>query len=355
MRQADPRTARSRPKRAGDPGEGADPALVWESIWGFGRTRALEAAVDARLFDRLAAGAATAAGLATRSGVSVRGARMVLDALVGMELLAKSGERYRLTDTARAYLVSDSPSSMARLVSVMGRFRGAWDGLEDALRSGEPRPHPSVGDVPGQVFPELVEALFPSSFGGATRARDALPARTRARVTRVLDVAAGSAAWSLPWAIANPDVRVTALDFPEVLEATRRYTDRFGVTDRYRFLERNLRDVRFGAARYDLVLLGQICHAEGARGARRLIEKGARALAPGGILLIADMIPNDRRTGPLASLLFGLNLLLHTGDGDVFTFAEYREWAEAAGLTAVRKLDLGRAGPDVVVATKPAR
>ncbi|MGH8012614.1 MAG: hypothetical protein ACREQ4_08955 [Candidatus Binataceae bacterium] len=44
-------------------------------------------------------------------------------------------------------------------------------------------------------------------------------------------MAAGSGAWSPPFAQALPQVRITALDLPGVLEVTRTYAERYHVAD----------------------------------------------------------------------------------------------------------------------------
>ena len=58
---------------------------------------------------------------------------------------------------------------------------------------------------------------------------------------------------------------------------------------------------------------------------------------------------SDDRTAPARHLLFALNMLVGTADGDVFTPAEFREWMRAAGLSFVRRLDVGVDGPGVIV------
>jgi SAM-dependent methyltransferase len=340
------RTAGAR--RPGAPG--AILAIVWDAMWAHAETCAVETAGATGLFDQLADGSRTAAEIARATRCSPRGVRMLADTLVALELLSKATECYELTDTTRHFLVSSSPASVAGLVRLGAAVRRPFEHLTEVVRTGEPAPASEGGGR--EVFAELVGALFPSSFAVSRRAREALPARVRSRVKRLLDVAAGSTAWSLAWAEADPEVRVTALDFAEVIEVTRRYTDGFGCTDRYELVEGDLRSARFGANRYDLVILGQICHGEGARGAAKLIEKSARALVPEGTLLVADMVPNDCRTGPARHLLFALNRLVGTTDGDVFTLAEFRGWMRGAGLASVRRLGLGDDSPDVIVGTK---
>ena len=164
-------------------------------------------------------------------------------------------------------------------------------------------------------------------------------------------MAAGSAAWSLPFAQAIPDARVTVVDYPEVTAVARRFTERFGVADRYDYIEGNLREVNYGCNRYDLAILGHIIHSEGEKWGKKLIKKMYRILTDNGMLLIAEMIPNDTRSGPMLPLLFGLNMLVHTEAGDVFTMREYRQWLKDAGFRKVQALDVPGPSPPIL-ATK---
>jgi hypothetical protein len=63
------------------------------------------------------------------------------------------------------------------------------------------------------------------------------------------------------------------------------------------------------------------------------------------------MIPNDTRTGPVFPLLFGLNMLLHTEGGDVFTMAQYKQWLKQAGFGRVQVIETESPSP-LIVATR---
>ncbi len=149
----------------------------------------------------------------------------------------------------------------------------------------------------------------------------------------------------------SPDVRVTVLDYEEVTPVARRFAERFGVADRYDYIEGNLREIDFGRNRYDLVILGHIIHSEGEKWGKKLIKKAHRALTDNGLLLIAEMIPNDTRTGPPMPLLFGLNMIAHTEAGDVFTMKQYREWLKNAGFKKITTIDVPSPSP-LILATK---
>lgn len=190
-------------------------------------------------------------------------------------------------------------------------------------------------------------------FMGSKSAVAALDKKARGRITSILDVAAGACAWSIPFAQAIPKARVTVVDFPGVINVAREYTMRFGVADRYDYLEGDLRQTDFDRERFDLVILGHIIHGEGREHGRQLIERSYGALRDKGLLLIAEFIPNDDRTGPELPMLFGLNMLLSRGaDGDVFTMREYREWLKAAGFRGVKTIRSPNQPSPMILATK---
>jgi len=78
--------------------------------WGFAPPLILDAALNFRVFDRLDSSPKTVAELAAQSGASTRGLTAVLNALVGLGLLARRGDRYALTPESAAFLVSTKPA-----------------------------------------------------------------------------------------------------------------------------------------------------------------------------------------------------------------------------------------------------
>jgi hypothetical protein len=99
------------------------------------------------------------------------------------------------------------------------------------------------------------------------------------------------------------------------------------------------------------VILGHIIHSEGEKWGKKLIKKSFRALRDDGLLLIAEMVPNDTRSGPVLPLLFGLNMIVHTEQGDVFTMRQYREWLKEAGFKRITTIDAPGPSP-LILATK---
>jgi ubiquinone/menaquinone biosynthesis C-methylase UbiE len=327
------------------------PEQIIEDLWAARHAQVLVAGVELEVFTHIAQGKRTAKEIARASRAAPRPVERLLNALVGIGYLNKKGERYGLEPVAENFLVQGREAYMGGLIYETKLNWQTWSNLTETVRTGKPAVAVDTDQAGRDFFPKLVSAIFPLSYTGARAAAASLPEKTRKQITSILDVAAGSGAWSLPFAQANPDARVTVVDYPEVTPITRQYAEQFGLSDRYDYVEGNLREIDFGRNRFDLVILGHIIHSEGEKWGKKLINKSYRALKDGGLLLIAEMIPNDTRTGPALPLVFGLNMLLHTEHGDVFTMREYRAWLKAAGFGRVKTIAAPGPSP-LILATK---
>jgi ubiquinone/menaquinone biosynthesis C-methylase UbiE len=327
------------------------PQRIIQDLWAARETQVLVAGVELDVFTHIEGGKRTAKEISLAANASERGIEHLLNALVAMGYVSKKGKRYGLSPVSKTFLVRGKESYMGGFVYETKLIWENWSRLTDVIRSGRPVETVDAEQSGREFFPKLVAAIFPMSFGAARAAVAALPEKTRKRIKNILDVAAGSGAWSLAFAEAIPDARVVVVDYPEVTPIARQFNERFGVADRYDYIEGNLREVDFGRNRYDLVILGHIIHSEGEKWGKKLIKKSYGALKDGGLLLIAEMIPNDTRTGPKIPLVFGLNMLLHTENGDVFTMREYREWLKEAGFEKVTTIEVPSPSP-LILATK---
>jgi len=324
-----------------------------QDIW---LTRTVIVAVELGVFELIGDNGATVEDLLARGDFSRRGLKPLLNAMVPAGLVEKDdGGTYRLTGLSREYLLPGTPKHIGHRLTHMSHTFRAWAELPESVRTGKPywSRHPEARDSGYLVV--LAEMLFDRNFGVSRKAAAALGVGKSRKSLRILDVAAGSGPWSLGFLAEDPSSKAVAVDFGPVLEMAKRKAAERGAGDRFEVLEGDIREVDFGAGEYGAAILGHICHSEGAEHSEKLIRKTARALAPGGVMIIADMIPDDDRRGPLHPLLFALNMLVNTEEGDTFTFSEYRAWCEGAGLENVRALDVEVEGHSPLIAADKAR
>ena len=329
------------------------PQPILNAAFGFAVTRALSTAIELDIFTKIARGLATLDALSRDTGCSTDGLFMLLHALTALEFLAENGGQYSLPPVSAAYLTKTSLYYMGDYVSVTTASAWlAWAHLSSVVRTGKPYREVQGEKPDSEFFCDLVPALHVLTAPAARVAAVAFGNRNPGGPSQVLDVAAGSAVWSLAIARENPEAKVTVIDLPDVLERiTQKSVEREGDSDRFTFRPGNLRTMDLGEGLFDLVILGHICHGEGAERSRSLIQRAHRALRPGGQILIAELLPDDDRHGPLLPLVFGLHMLVLTNGGGTFTLAEFRNWLSEAGFDDVRTLAVPAPSP-LILATK---
>jgi ubiquinone/menaquinone biosynthesis C-methylase UbiE len=275
-----------------------------------------------------------------------------MNALVGMDLLAKDDqERYSLTPESAAFLVSTKPGFQGGLIRHCSEHLiPKWLHLNDIVASGKPKASVNQQAEGSDFFQKFVNDIFPMSYPAARTLAQHLNLAGAGEV-RVLDLAAGSGVWGIALAQASESVRVTAVDWPEVIPVTRRTVERFGLADRFSFIEGDLLRADFGA-NYTVATLGHILHSEGEARSRELLAKTFRGLASGGTIAIAEFLVNSDRRGPVNGLFFAVNMLVNTDEGDTYSFEEISGWLAEAGFTNARTIDSPGPSP-LVLATKP--
>src|SRR5215467_14555423 len=313
----------------------------------------ISAAVNNKVFDALHDGAKTVEQVRKQTRGSTRGLRSIMDALVGMDLLKKDRQsRYSLTPESRAFLISEQPGTLAGFFgSILPVMISRWLRLTDIVRNGRPAVAVNQETEGTEFFSQLVETIIPMSYPGAQELADHLKVANSKEQVRVIDLAAGSGIWGIAVAQKSPRVRVTAVDWAGMIPTTKRITGKFGVRDRFDFIEGDLSGANFGSG-YDLATLGHILHSEGEQRGRQLLKKVFRALKSGGTIAIAEWLVDDNRSKPLHSLMFAVQMLVNTEMGDTFSFNEIKKWLEEAGFKKVRKLDAPGPSP-LILATKP--
>jgi 3-hydroxy-5-methyl-1-naphthoate 3-O-methyltransferase len=310
------------------------------------------AAVSNKVFDTLANAPKSAEEVSKTTGSSIRGLRAIMNALVGLELLAKSGDKYSLTPESEAFLLSNKPGTLAGFFPMnMKRLIPHWLKLDDIVRTGSPAEARNEEHPGTEFFTELVENIIPMSYGSVQALADHLKLAETKQAIRVLDVAAGSGIWGIVLAQKSPQVQVTAVDWAGMIPTTKRITQKFGVMDRFKFIEGDIGEAGFGSG-YDIVTLGHILHSEGEERSRHLLKKTFNALKSGGTIVIGEWIVNDERTEPLPSLMFAVQMLVNTKEGDTFSFNEIKNWLEEAGFKNARTVEAPGPSP-LVLATKP--
>src|SRR2546430_15240917 len=207
------------------------PQRIMQMAWGYTAPLILEAAIKHKVFDVL--DAAGGHGLmveqiAQRTGGSIRGLRMILDALVGLEFLAKDAQqRYMLTPESAAFLVGSKPAFAGGIFRhISTQLMPKWLHLNDIVRSGKPVESVNREERAG-FFEGFVEDIFPMSYPSAKALAGELKLADKPAV-RVLGLGSGSGGGGVALGQADTKTTVTAIDWGPGFKGTRRVVGKHG-------------------------------------------------------------------------------------------------------------------------------
>jgi SAM-dependent methyltransferase len=282
-------------------------------------------------FAALERGPRTPAEVAESCGTHPRGTTVLLDTLVALEYVRYDAGRYSLTPTGRKWLLPDSPQSVHG--SLLFRYY-EWDliaRLDQFVETGRPI------DLHGAMKPEQW-ALYQGAMASIARfASDELakriPVPRGARATlAMLDIGGSHGLFSVALCRRHPELRAVVLDLPQAVEHAAPILAREGMGDRVTHRVGNALTDDLGEETLDVVLLSQLAHHFDQEQNRDLARRVARALRPGGVFVIYEIVRRETpdeggQIGALFDLYFAL-----TSESGTWSFAEMASWQRDAGL-----------------------
>ncbi|MGA2422377.1 MAG: methyltransferase [Terriglobales bacterium] len=317
------------------------PDRLDQMIRGYMPSRCILTALELDIFTAVGDGA-NAEQIGTSIHANPRGAGMLLNALVALGLLSKSGGEYKNTSESARFFVQGSKDNHRNGLLHTADIWHRWSTLTDAVRSGT-RITPGR-KVDGKDDRKDTPKWTCNFIVGMQRnAKDRAPLLVKALgtagVRRILDLGGGSGAYSIAFAKASSDLRCEILDVPEVVPLTAEYVNQAGVSAQVSLRCGDMLQDDFGSG-YDIIMLNAICHMFSEEQNRDIFRRASHALAPKGRLVVQDFILNPDKTGPQHAALFSLNMLVNTDAGASYSESEYTDWMKAAGFTDVCRIDL---------------
>lgn len=303
-------------------------------LWGgFRASRVILTVNNLRVFENIGKGR-TADDLASVLKTDIRATEILLDAVVSLGLLKKSGRTYRLTPPARRFLLPASPWYQGDMLRHADTLWKNWSGLDEVVRTGRPN---RAGTRDHDVF---IKAMHNNAM---MRARDVIRALDLRGVKKALDLGGGPGTYGIE--LAKKGISVTLFDLPNTLEVAKDLIRRSGATGiAFRGGDFHIDDIGSG---YDLALLSQVLHSHNRIENLALLNKVFNALSPGGQIAIHEFKLNEDHASPVPGALFSVNMLVNTEEGRSYTPREMKGWLNRSGCGKTALKDLG----DTVVVT----
>jgi predicted O-methyltransferase YrrM len=309
------------------------------------------AAADLDVFRTLGSEALAARHLALKLGTDLRGTTVLLDALVALELLDKENGAYAVPPSLGPLLGGHDRGSVLAMVQHQANCLRRWAQLADVVRSGKPAVrHASIRgeEADNEAFINAMDNVSAPVAAGLIREIGPF------EFTHLLDVGGASGTWTMALLQANPEATATLFDLPEVIPLAERRMSEAGMIQRVNLVAGDF-EVDALPEGADLAWVSAIIHQNAREQNRRLFARVFEALAPGGRVLIRDVLMDDSRTSPPYGAMFAINMLVATGGGGTFTYDEVREDLESAGFADVAVLRRDEGMNSVFSAAKPVR
>lgn len=312
---------------------GLAPRAVFDTLLASALARTVMVASRLGIFDALATGPADAATIAERCGTHPASTDKLLTALSGAGYLRRRLEggaaRYELRQQARRWLLADSPTSLHDLMELMFVVWRWLEHYEDYVKTGETL--------------EVHRGLSPEEWGHYQRGMLALarlvapevalrtPVPRRAR--QMLDIGGAHGLFSAALCRRHRGLQATVLDLPEAESHARALIDRHNLPIAFR--AGDARDAELGEQAFDVVLIANLVHHFSPEENLDLFRRIARALRPGGVLVVQEVMRPARGVDNHVAALGDLYFAALSASG-TYDYDEIATWQRAAGLSPRR-------------------
>ncbi|MBI3737818.1 MAG: methyltransferase domain-containing protein [Chloroflexi bacterium] len=316
--------------------------------------RVVLAAIRLGVFDALAAQPQTLSEIARATNSSERGIAILLDALVTIGYVTRTGDRYALSRMTQKWLTRGAGKAS---VAPAFRFFGTlltenFETLEETIRAGKTGQdlYAALENQPelSRDFQDWMVAIANTINSEVLSKLKILP-----HARRVLDIGGGHGWYSIALCQKYPYLNATIFDFPQPLTSARANIAAEKMETRIQTRTGDFLRDDFGAG-YDVALVFNIVHGLSAEQNRDLLRRAHAALNRGGVIAIIEQMatnvpsPIGRAINAMLHLSF-----FHLIGGGIYSFDDLAAWLTATGFSNVRRSDFLRApGSSLVTATK---
>lgn len=317
-----------------------NPSHILQIGMGFFASKTLLSAIELRLFTLLARQPMTGAEIAKDLRLHERAVPDFPDALVALGFLQRVGNgveaRYSNTPEGAFFLDSNSTSYVGGILEMANaRLYGFWADLTEALKTGQPQNETKhsgepmfakLYEVPERLeqFMSAMSGISAGNFRTFARKFDFSPYRT------LCDVGGATGQLSCMVAQAQPHMRCTSFDLPNVVPIATRRIAAAGLGDRVKAVGGDF--FTDPLPRADVITMGMILHDWNLANKKMLIAKAYDALPEGGAFVAIEALIDDERRKNAFGLLMSLNMLIEFGDAFDYTGADFEGWCREAGF-----------------------
>ncbi len=326
------------------------PESIMQIGTGFWASKILLTAVKFQLFTKLAEQPGMpAAEVKTMLNLkcSDRNVYDFLDALTTFGFLSREGlletAVYSNSVDTDFFLDKKKPSYIGGMLEMLNtRLYGFWGNLEEGLITGLPQNEAKHG---GNVFAEIYADParlheFVNAMSGIQMGNFMAFAQQFdfSRYKTLTDVGGAAGLLCLMVAMHQPHMSCTSFDLPPVEPIANDTIQHFNLSDRVKTAAGDFFESPIQPS--DVVVMGNILHDWDEETKLMLMKKAFDAIPEGGAFVAIEGIIDDERKKNAFGLMMSLNMLIETGKGFDYTFADFNAWAKKVGFKSTAILPL---------------
>jgi cyclopropane fatty-acyl-phospholipid synthase-like methyltransferase len=225
------------------------------------------------------------------------------------------------------------------------RLYSFWGSLEEGLLTGLPQNEAKRSeDFFGLIYQDpqklkgFIDAMSGIQMGNFITFAQKFDF---SKYKNLVDVGGSVGLLSLMVAKQQPHMTCTTFDLAPVERIAMETIQQFGLTDRVK--TQNGDFFADALPKADIVTMGNILHDWDEEKKILLMKKAYEAIPEGGAFIAIESVIDDERKQNVFGMMMSLNMLIETGTGFDYTFADFRRWAKAVGFKSTTLLPL--AGP----------
>lgn len=328
---------------------------------GFMRSSILAAAAELDCFTWIISRGNRSGARALSQGLQTdpRGTEVLLDALAATGFLLKNGidadALYSVPDEYLSLLDSRHPETFIPLLRHMSCVQRSWSRLTWSVKDGKPQEHQAsiLGSEEDDI--SFIQGMNSVAVRLVTPTMESLQQAGILSFStpkpRILDIGGASGTYARALLETVPDAQVTVFDLPVGIRQAKKRFEGSEFAGRVGLVEGDFMETPLPTG-YDLAWLSAIIHGLGRDECVQLYRNIHQSLVPGGRVAIRDYFMSPDRLSPPDGALFGVNMLVNTPEGRVYTFNETKDDLEQAGFGDVRLSVPSPSMSAVVVARK---
>jgi len=294
--------------------------------------------------------ALSAEEIASRCNTHPRSTRTLLNACAALGILEKEGELYRNSPEALESLVRGKPTYTGDGIAHQEDLWEPWGKLHEAVRTNHRVAERYALVEEADVHRNFILAMHNGAMRSAPLLAETLDLSGR---HQLFDAGGGPGTHSIYLVKRYPGLTAIVFDLPQTIPITEEIIAELGVADRVTTRAGDYFKDDFGQGN-DVVLLSSILHSMSPERSKGLLQKAYDSLVPGGLVVVHEGLISEEGTSPMRAVLFSLNMLVNTGEGQSYSGEEIMRLMEEVGFVEPRVVPLPEtAGTSLVISIKP--